>query len=132
MLIRILIVDDDADLRSVLAAVLRPFFSILEASNGPAALEVVKREHPRLALVDMSMPGMDGLEVLAAAKTLDPGLIVVMLTSERDLEVAARALKLGATEYVTKPFDAEYIRAEVIRLTGASGESLDGKPWKVV
>jgi DNA-binding NtrC family response regulator len=132
MAVKILIVDDDADLRSSLAAVLRPLFKVLEASNGAEALDVLKKERPRLTLLDVSMPGMSGLEVLAAAKASDPALIVVMLTSQQDIEIAAKALNLGATEYVTKPFDADYIRAEVSRLTGAPDEPSNDKPWRVV
>ncbi|MDD5304383.1 MAG: response regulator [Elusimicrobia bacterium] len=129
---KILVVDDDADLRISLAAVLSPRFEVLEASNGEEALAVLKRERPCLALLDVSMPGMSGLEVLAAAKAADPALVVVMLTSQQDIEIASKALNLGASEYVTKPFDADYIRAEVARLTGAPEEPSNEKPWRVV
>ena len=103
---RILIVDDDADLRDSLAAILSPLFKMLTASNGAEALDVLKNERPRLILLDVTMPGMSGLEVLAAAKALNPALIVVMLTSNQEMEIAVKALSLGATEYVTKPFTA--------------------------
>ncbi len=131
MPIKILIVDDDADLRGALAAILTPLFSVLTASSGAEALAVIKEERPRLVLLDVAMPGLSGLEVLAAAKAADPALIVVMLTSQQDIELAAKALNLGATEYVTKPFDADYIRAEISRLTGTAGEPSNGKPWRV-
>ena len=127
---KILIVDDEADLRSTLADILRSRFSVLQAPDGAAALDLIKQEHPRLMYLDMSMPGMDGLEVLAAAKALDPALIVVMLTSEQNIDVAAKALKLGATEFVTKPFDVDYIRAETVRLMSSTGKPSDGKPWR--
>jgi len=127
----ILIVDDDADLRSSLAVVLGPLFRVLEASHGAEALELIAKERPLLALLDVSMPGMNGLEVLAAAKAAAPALIVVMLTSQQDLEIAAKALNLGAVEYVTKPFDADYIRAEVARLIGPA-EPKNDRPWRVV
>ena len=127
----ILIIDDDVDLRNSLAAVLRPMFKVLEASGGAQAIDVIENERPRLALLDVSMPGMNGLEVLTAAKALDPALIVVMLTSHQDIEIAAKALNLGATEYVTKPFDADYIRAEIFRLA-SPGEPLNDRPWRMV
>jgi putative two-component system response regulator len=127
---KILIVDDDADLRDALAIILEPLFRVIAASGGAEALELLKKERPRLMLLDVSMPGMSGIEVLAAAKTAVPALIVVMLTSQQDVELAAKALSLGAKEYVTKPFDADYIRAEVSRLI-APDKPADGRPWKV-
>jgi DNA-binding NtrC family response regulator len=132
MAIKILIVDDDADLRRSLAAVLTPLFSVFAAADGAEALDVLKKERIPLMLLDVSMPGMSGLEVLAAAKALYPALIVVMLTSQQDIDIAAKALNLGASEYVTKPFDADYIRAEVTRLTGKPDVPSNDKPWKVV
>lgn len=131
MPIKILIVDDDPDLRISLAAILSPLFTVLVASNGAEALVLLKKDRPRLVLLDVSMPGLSGLEVLAAAKIADSALLVVMLTSQQDIEIAAKALNLGATEYVTKPFDADYIRAEVARLTGSPDEPSNGKPWRV-
>ena len=131
MSIKILIVDDDADLRSSLASVLAPLFGVIEASNGASALDIIKRERPRLVLLDVSMPGMSGLEVLEAARALDPSTIVVMLTSQKEIDMACQALSLGAVEYVTKPFDADYIRGEVSRLLGAPKPSND-KPWRVI
>jgi len=127
----VLIVDDDDDLRRALAAVLSPLFEVIEACNGSEALQRIGTARPRLVLLDVSMPGMSGLEVLAAAKAAVPALIVVMLTSQQDIELAAKALRLGAVEYVTKPFDADYIRAEASRLIGPK-EPANDRPWKVV
>jgi DNA-binding response OmpR family regulator len=127
---KILIVDDSADLRTSLAFVLGSLFTVFQASNGAEALVVLEKERPRLMLLDIAMPGMSGLEVLEAAKKRHPEVIVVMLTSHQDVEIAALALNLGADEYITKPFDAVYIRAEVSRLSGPA-DSSDDKPWKV-
>ncbi|MFI5347216.1 MAG: response regulator [Elusimicrobiota bacterium] len=126
----IMIVDDDADLRSALAVILRSRFRIVEAAGGAEALAALKRERPDLVLLDVAMPGLNGLEVLAEAKAAHPELLVVMLTSEQDIDTAARALRLGAVEYITKPFDAEYIRAEATRLIGPRAPP-DERPWKV-
>ena len=127
---KILIVDDNDDLRTMLAAILGSRFTVLAASAGAEALELVKKERPALMLLDIAMPGMSGLEVLEAVRALDPALTVVMLTSLHDIDVAARALELGAAEYVTKPFDANYIRAEVQRLVEKQGGPGEGKPWR--
>jgi DNA-binding NtrC family response regulator len=126
----ILIVDDDEDLRNSLSIILSPAYRVVEAANGTEALDILKKERPRLTLLDVSMPGMSGLEVLAAAKAAAPKLLVVMLTSQHDIEIAMKALNLGAAEYVTKPFDAAYIRAEVSRLIGPE-KPPDDKPWRV-
>lgn len=131
MPIKILIVDDDADLRASLAAVLSPLFGVLAASSGAEALDILEKQRPLLMLLDVSMPGLSGLDVLAAAKAADPALLVVMLTSQQDIEIAVKALNLGATEYVTKPFDADYIRAEVSRLTGSPDAPPNDRPWTV-
>lgn len=131
MAARILIVDDDADLRSSLAYILGSLFEVQEAADGAAALDILKMDRHALMLLDVSMPGMSGLEVLEAAKVLNPALIVVMLTSQQDIDIAAKALNLGAAEYVTKPFDAAYIRAEVALLTGKPDKP-NARPWKVV
>ena len=127
----ILIVDDDADLRDSLAAILSPFFKVLIASNGAQGLDVLTKERPNLILLEVTMPGMSGLEFLAAAKVLNPTVIVVMLTSHQEIEIAMKALNLGAIEYVTKPFTAAFIRAEVSRLISPD-KSANDKPWKVV
>ncbi|NNN05844.1 MAG: response regulator [Elusimicrobia bacterium] len=73
---KILIVDDDADVRAVLAATLRPIFRIVEAADGATALDLIAHEQPRLLLLDVSMPGLGGLEVLrkARARAIHPCL----------------------------------------------------------
>ncbi len=114
---KILAVDDEPDLRATLADLLRgDGYTVIEASGGVEGLEALAAERPALMLLDLRMPGLDGLEVLKQARLLDKAVPIIMLTSERDLGVAQRILELGATEYVTKPFDAEYLRAEVTRL----------------
>src|SRR5581483_2346265 len=114
----VLVVDDDGDLRRTVSYLLGPVCRVIEASNGAEALESVRREHPSLMLLDMEMPQMDGTAVLKAARQLDPKLRVIMLTGEQEIELAERTLKLGATEYVTKPFDVDYLKGEVRRLLG--------------
>ena len=130
MPIDILIVDDNADVRAALMAVLRPAFVVLEAPDGESALALIAREKPRLVLLDVSMPGLGGIEVLARARALDPSLLVLMLTSHQDTELVARALTLGAAEFVTKPFDADRIRAEVGNLLRPPRRNEGDQPWR--
>ncbi len=132
----ILVVDDDAEMREVLRRVLASFGSVLEASNGKDGLRLVSDGKPDLMLLDVVMPGMDGLEVLKAARALAPGLPVVMLTGGSDLTTAKSALDDGASAYITKPFDSDALCAEVRRLiasAAASGEKRtpSGRPWRV-
>lgn len=132
MAITVLVVDDDADLRKVLRRLLEPLGRILEAADGADALRLVKAEKPALMLLDVAMPGMDGLTVLEDALSIDPKLIVVMLTGETDLHVARRALDCGAKEYVTKPFDPATFGAEIRRLLGRAEDTPSpGRPWRL-
>jgi len=114
---KILAVDDDPEMRKTVGLLLtQRGYDVLQAGGGQEALEIIARERPRLMIVDQRMPGMDGLQVIKAARGIDGALLVIMLTSEQELESAKCALNLGAVEYITKPFDAEYLRAEVDRL----------------
>ena len=129
----VLIVDDDADLRRTLFLLLDKTYKVVEAANGKEALRFLKTRRPRLILLDISMPEMSGIEVLRAAREIDGALRIVMVTSHQELELAKSALDLGAIAYVTKPFDADFIRAEVTRLlTPAADKSGGGRPWRVV
>ena len=126
----LLVVDDDPEMLLLLRRSLAAFGEHLEASNGTDALRLVRDEHPRLALLDVSMPGMDGIETLREARLIDPSLAVLMLTGEDDVAVAKRALDAGARAYITKPFNEAFLRAEVRRLLeGDPAESV--RPWRV-
>jgi DNA-binding NtrC family response regulator len=103
--IKILIVDDDAEMRSTLQRLLSRY-SVTTASEGAAAVRLAETERPRLALLDINMPGMSGLQVLEKLNRFQPKPIVVMLTAEIGLETAVKALSLGAYAYLTKPFDS--------------------------
>jgi YesN/AraC family two-component response regulator len=128
---KILVVDDDTD---ILLLTLDPMGAVAEASNGREALEKVKALKPDLMLLDVDMPEINGLEVLLAARKIDPRLQVVMLTAEADLAVAKKALDLGARSYITKPFDMRTVFEEVQRLldnnSRGSGAAPD-RPWRV-
>jgi DNA-binding response OmpR family regulator len=132
---KILLVDDDPDMLQVLRWALAPIGGLLEAKNGRTALRLVKCHRPRLILLDVAMPGMDGIEVLKRARALDPNVIVVMLTGLSDIAVAKEALDNGACAYITKPFEDQFLLAEVQRLLEKSKqkpEASSGRPWKVM
>jgi CheY-like chemotaxis protein len=134
MATKILVVDDDADLRKVLRGLLAPLGTVVEAGDGPAALRLLSSERPAVMLLDVAMPEMDGLTVLMDALSIAPNLAVVMLTGELDLHIAKRALDAGARAFVTKPFDPATLCADVRRLAGLPGDLADepdGRPWRV-
>ena len=133
---KILLVDDDPEMRALLRATLSAFGVILDVSNGKDALRLIGEEQPQLIIRDVTMPEMSGFEVLQAARLLDPYVAVVMLSAEYDVAVAKRALDGGARAYMTKPFDAVYLCAEVRRLldgdeTRVSGGAAD-QPWRIL
>lgn len=138
---KILIVDDDPDMLTVLRWALSPVGDVLEACEGREALRQIKDERPRLILLDVAMPGMGGIEVLKAARLIDPNAIIVMLTGLCDIAIAKESLDCGARAYITKPFDDAYLRGEVERLLESSrkkpaaganeAEAESGRPWRV-
>jgi len=129
---KVLIVDDAADIRQALLLALYPVCTALEAANGVDALRLLKREKPSLLLLDVSMPEMGGLALLRAARALDPSLSVVMISGHQDIRIARRALLEGARAYITKPFDARLLRAEVERFFSEPTAPVAGRPpWKV-
>ena len=107
---KILVVDDEPEIRSLLAAVLQSKgYEVVTAADGEAALQQVPRERPAVILMDLTMPRMGGLDALPEIKRLDPELPVIICTAHADLATAVRAMKLGAYDYLTKPFDVELL-----------------------
>jgi CheY-like chemotaxis protein len=113
---RIVVADDEANIRKLVTLTLkREGYEILEATSGDAALELIKAERPELAVLDVRMPGMTGLEV-AKALSEDPETaaipVVVLSASAQESEMEA-GLAAGATAYVTKPFAPAELAARV-------------------
>jgi CheY-like chemotaxis protein len=109
----ILIADDDPGVRELLARMLvaaDPTYVVETATNGIEALAAVFWRRPRLVLLDITMPGMNGLDVLRQIRTFDPSLPVVLISGLVSEEAMADAVKNGVLAVVPKPFDATYIR----------------------
>ena len=107
---KILVVDDEIEICNAL----RDFLSIKgyevhTAQNGPAALEMVKNAKPHIVLLDIIMPGMDGMEVLTELRKTDTETGVVMVTAVTDQELGNKSLKMGANDFITKPVDLKYL-----------------------
>ncbi len=101
----ILIVDDEESIRDSMKMLLSDHYNLNFAVNGREALEKVKKEPPDLMLLDIRLPEIDGLEVLRRVKDMEPDLDVVMVTAMNTVQFAVEAIKSGAYDYITKPFD---------------------------
>jgi len=100
----ILIVDDDKSIRYSLKRMLEEKYSILTAQNGNEALERVKESSPDLIIMDIKMPGRNGIDVLKEIKLVDPKSLVIIMTAYGTTETAIEAMKYGAYDYILKPF----------------------------
>ncbi|MFA5928569.1 MAG: response regulator [Candidatus Margulisiibacteriota bacterium] len=101
----ILIVDDEQSVRESLKLLLEDDYKIFTASNGEDGLLCIKQENVDLVLLDIRMPGISGLEVLAEIEKLYPLLEVIMVTATTEVDVAVESIHRGARNYITKPFD---------------------------
>ncbi|HKQ68298.1 MAG TPA: sigma-54 dependent transcriptional regulator [Polyangiaceae bacterium] len=111
---QILVVDDEANLRRVLAAQLsRDGYEVHTAPDGEAGLTILREHHIDLVITDLRMPKIDGMELLRQALRGDPELPVVILTAHGTVDNAVEALKTGAFDYITKPFDQVEVRTIV-------------------
>jgi len=111
---RILVVDDERSMRELLTIVLRrEGHHVLLADTGEVALATLERETIDVLISDIRMPGMSGVDLLRAAKRLDPDIVGIMITAFASTETAVEALRLGAYDYITKPFDVEELRAKI-------------------
>ncbi len=115
----VLVVDDEPDVRELLVEFLRSLdLKVASASDGRAAITAIEREPDRywLILSDIMIPGADGLDVLSAAKAVNPALHVVIITGYASLDTAVKAVRLGAFDYLSKPFTLGEIEMMIHRL----------------
>jgi two-component system, NtrC family, response regulator AtoC len=105
----ILVVDDDPGIREAFRLVLEEEYELVEAEDGPQAIERVQGSPVDLVLLDVRLPGMDGIEVLERIKAIDEHVEVVLVTAVQTVRAAVAAMKLGALDYLTKPFDEDEI-----------------------
>src|SRR5207247_11379614 len=111
----ILIVDDEHEIADILSDLLSPQHDCKTAGSAEEALVRLSEREFRLVISDITMPGMSGLEMLPHLKRISPNTVVVMISGLQTVESAIEALRLGAFDYVMKPFDLRQVEAVVKR-----------------
>src|SRR4249919_3768635 len=106
----ILVIDDEIGPRESLRMLLKPDYQVHTADCVEAGIKLLKEKQPDTIVMDIRMPGMSGIEGLRRIREIDPHLSVIMLTGFGALETAKEALRLGANDYISKPFDASEMR----------------------
>ena len=113
---KILVVDDDADVRWLLSGILKADgLEVLTGEDAAIGVERVRQDAPSVILIDLELPRLDGMEALKEIKAIDPQLPVIILTAYGDIPTAVQAMRLGAYDYLTKPFDNDEIVLTVQR-----------------
>ncbi len=107
---RVLLIDDEARVRASLKTVLEPAYEVIQAADAQEGLELFRKEAPHLVLLDVILPGTDGLSVLQTLRAEDRAAPVIMLTGTKSVKTAVDAMKFGAADYLSKPFDVEELR----------------------
>ena len=114
-LAQILIVDDEPDIRSVLHDLLNEEYACAEAASAAEALALLRAHEYNLVISDITMPGMSGLKMIPHVKEIAPDTVVVMISGIQTVESAIEALRVGAFDYLMKPFDLRQVEAGVKR-----------------
>jgi DNA-binding NtrC family response regulator len=117
---RVLLIDDDPRVRASLKIVLEPIYDILQASDGQEGLDVFRKDEPDLILLDVILPGTDGLAVLQTLRMESKMTPVIMLTGTKSVKTAVDAMKFGAADYLSKPFDVDELRIIIDRVLNSS------------
>src|SRR5438067_2600264 len=109
-----LVVDDERSMRELLAIVLRrEGYEVLLADNGRTAIDLLEREPVDLLISDIKMPDLSGVDVLRAAKKIDQDILGIMITAFASTDTAVEAMRLGACDYLSKPFDIDLLKMKV-------------------
>jgi DNA-binding NtrC family response regulator len=107
------LVDDDQMLREGITTVLERSYRVKAFSRADTAIEAIKQSPPDLVLLDIALPGIDGMEALGKIKNLNPGILVIMMTASDDIKTVISSMKLGAYDYVVKPIHMDALEVTI-------------------
>ncbi len=111
---RILIVDDEEDICDLLSDFLEDNgYETFKTNTGKEALSILKAARPHLMLLDIRLPEMSGIDILRSVREIDQEVGVIIMTGYDDIGIAQEALKIGASDFVTKPIDFKYLETSV-------------------
>ncbi len=130
---RILIVDDEKNIVSSLTGILSDEgYEVSMTDDGVEALEIIQKDPPDLVLLDIWLPGMDGIEVLKTLKTYNPGVKVLIMSGHGTIDTAVKATKLGAQDFIEKPFSLDRITESVENALHAENSTplVETKPYQ--
>ncbi|MEH6936371.1 response regulator [Bacillus sp. JJ664] len=121
---KLLIVDDQYGIRLLLHEIFKKEgYEVFQAANGFQAIDIVIKDCPDLVILDMKIPGMDGVEILKRIKEINKEIKVILMTAYGELDIIEEAKKLGALRYFPKPFDIDEIK-KVVREHTSQPQSL--------
>ena len=115
MRFKILVIDDEPILRDSLEMALTSGYEVMTARTGEEGLELFRRENPDLVLLDHWLPGINGDEVLRRIREENPEIPVIIMTAQGSIDLAVNSMKMGAFDFLVKPFDLDQIEALVKR-----------------
>ncbi len=113
---KILVCDDEEGIRESLNLILEKDYDLDFASSGNEAIEKIKNSSYDCLILDIKMPAKDGLETLAEVKKISPETKVIIATGYQSVETASKAVRLGAMDYITKPFESDEVREKARRI----------------
>lgn len=123
----VLVVDDEEVIRDFFSRTLKGY-KVLTASSGEEALNIIKKDKPDLVLLDIKMPGIDGIETLRKIKEIDSNIVVIMLSAFATLENNIAAARLGAYTSIAKPFDLEEMQSIIKVAMVSKAETKETNP----
>ena len=126
---RILVVDDEEVIRTLLREILvGEGYEVTTAADGQEAIDFLEREQVDLVMTDLVMPRVNGVEVIRASKRVNPRCPVIVVTGYPSVETVVRVTRLGAADYITKPFNVDVVKITVAKLLAMSENVQESNP----